>query len=135
VDDARINEIAAELDHSFPPEGAKADWRWMELVANKRALIRLAVELLYAATEPLAPGREFTKRNWDYLWIKGRRNDDGHPDICRIARTEDVELPAPPKPTWKERSVGILSGIFVLGLVLFFLASSAIGCVTIIREL
>jgi hypothetical protein len=136
MDDSRINEIAKELDNAIPKDGAKADWRRQELVANRQGLLRLAVELLYAATAPLKQGHEVTDRKWDYLWTSQPPDDfDDYPLVSRISRTESVDLPPPPPPTRRERITNTLSGLFVLALIFLFVTSSVIGCYTIFKKL
>lgn len=134
MDDLHINTFADELDRAVPKEGAKVDWRGEELVANKQGLLRLAVEFLFAATEPLKEGRDITKRDWAYLWVRPPIGDDDFPVISRICRTDRVELPPPPPPTTRDKIKKWFVVSFFFAVFLFLLTSMVVGCVAILKN-
>ena len=132
MNDGEIEAVAAQLDASTPKEAAQVDLQYGEdvdgirLVANRAGFIRLASECLKAATAPLPPGREVIQADWKYLFIQGSGA------VSRISRADSVVLPNPRPVTRSDRLRNLASVIVTLSVLLFLIACTLVGCVTII---
>jgi len=134
MDDPRIQEIVNTLSDSTAKESAKVHLEWAEqagvrIVANRDGFIRLAIECLSAAVASLKPGFDTVQSDWKYLFVKGSST------VSRVSRTDNVELPARPKPTRLEKAKSTFAAVVVIAVLLFLLASVLVGCFTIVDKL
>jgi hypothetical protein len=133
VDEAWVKQIVSELERAAPKETAQIELLYEEedelkIVANKAGFLRLGLESLSAAIAPLKPKAESIQTDWKYLFIKDS------PTISQVWRTETVQLLAAPAPTTWEKFKNFVALVFLLALLLFLVASTAVGCFTILRK-
>ncbi|MGE0405417.1 MAG: hypothetical protein AB7O65_03885 [Candidatus Korobacteraceae bacterium] len=135
MDNEEINGLVAQLDASIPKEAAQVDLQYdetangVQIVANRAGLIRLAVECLRAATTFLRPDEEVLHVDWKYLFVK----DSGF--VSKVSRTESVLPPEPPPFTAREKVRNLALVVLVFAFLIFLIASTMVGCVTIINKI
>jgi hypothetical protein len=118
--DEQIQQQLEQLEAAVSTDGADVifnleyEEQGCELIGNRAGYLRLAIEMLKAATVPLRPGDSFTPIQIDYL-LHGRGMQ-----FKRIVRQEDVEtaLPPPVPPRTARNRVAAAGCMLVLAFML-----------------